>query len=168
MHPQRGTSRRGSVFPLRAGLADDHGDAAGDRSAETSEARGDERPGALWAPIRGVQGGRDAGHNHGVIHIVPLIGADPQPRTIMSDSRRSFTSPSGRAWTASLVELPSYSSAEPAYEVLRFASGDLALDLDEWPSNWTVLTDDALVQLVRQARPPHLGFPSSRTSNQRH
>ena len=77
-------------------------------------------------------------------------------------SQRSFTSPSGRAWMASLVELPKMTPEVPVQEVLRFTSGELALDLYEWPSDWERFTEPALVQLVRQAQPPHLGFPGTR------
>ena len=77
-------------------------------------------------------------------------------------SQRTFRSPSGRAWTASLVELPRMTPADPARAVLRFASGDLALDLEDWPQDWAALTDGALVQLVRRANPPRLGLPGER------
>jgi hypothetical protein len=79
-------------------------------------------------------------------------------------SKRTFTSPSGRAWTASLVDLPRMTTTEPVQAVLRFASGDLALDLDDWPADWVALPEPALIQLVRQAKPPRLGLPVSRTS----
>lgn len=92
----------------------------------------------------------------------------PGPLSPASMSQRTFTSPSGRTWTAALVEMPRTTTADPTQFILRFASGDLALDLDEWPDDWEILGDDALVQLVRQARPPYLGLPGNRALLRQH
>lgn len=81
---------------------------------------------------------------------------------------RTFISPSGRAWTATTIELPRMLPTEPVQHILRFTSGDLALDLEHWPADWSTLGDDALVHLVRQARPPHLGLPGNRALQRQH
>lgn len=61
---------------------------------------------------------------------------------------RTFTSPSGRAWTASVVE------GGQGVPVLRFRAGDVVLDLSHVPQGWDALPDGALVDLVRRAAPP--------------
>ena len=68
---------------------------------------------------------------------------------------RTFTSPSGRQWSADVVSLP----ASPS--VLRFRSESLVLELAEWPADWESLPEDALVALVRRAQPPSLGMGGS-------
>jgi len=69
---------------------------------------------------------------------------------------RTFTSPSGRVWSAALLELPA-NLVEPGGRrmVLRFESGAVALDLLEWPEDWASLSDAALVELARRASTPN-------------
>lgn len=76
--------------------------------------------------------------------------------TSISPVTREFTSPSGRRWTAYLLELPPLlvRPGERA-NVLRFESGDIALDLREWPDGWESLPEATLVELVRQANAPN-------------
>lgn len=71
---------------------------------------------------------------------------------------RTFTSPSGRRWTVALAVAPAVSGADLAV-VLRFTSGDLVLDVGDWPADWETLSDDALVELARKGQPPRLGGP---------
>jgi hypothetical protein len=73
---------------------------------------------------------------------------------------RSFGSPSGRQWTAIIYELPPNVSVTAtkqhlrAPSVLRFASEGVTLDLADYPANWSELTDDDLVGLLRRATTP--------------
>lgn len=80
--------------------------------------------------------------------------------------RRAFRGPSGRAWSAQVFHFPASSpSSAPGAAlrtrartsaVLRFTSGEVVLDLEEWPEDWMQLTDEELVALVRQANPPRI------------
>ncbi len=69
---------------------------------------------------------------------------------------RHFTSPSGRRWTASIFDVPLLPDAPPdaPTHVLRFESGDLILDLEHWPTDWTLRSEAELVELARQASTP--------------
>lgn len=70
--------------------------------------------------------------------------------------RRIFRSPSGREWTAYLLQLPPDVTVPGGRsEVLRFESGDVALDLREWPPGWETLSDPMLVELVRRSTTPN-------------
>lgn len=78
---------------------------------------------------------------------------------------RRFQSPSGRVWTASLFEVPPLPDAPagaPA-SVLRFESGDVILDLDHWPPDWSLRSDLELIELARQASTPDFRPWSLRT-----
>ncbi|MEX2154712.1 MAG: hypothetical protein WD825_15325 [Gemmatimonadaceae bacterium] len=80
--------------------------------------------------------------------------------TVPARETRTFTSPSGRQWTAEVYELPrsvgvrTRQAIIPAKEVLRFSSADLTLDLQSFPADWNARTDDDLIDLVRQSSPP--------------
>lgn len=78
-----------------------------------------------------------------------------------SFAMREFSSPSGRRWTARLYFFPNTGtglhgapSALTSGSVLRFASGDLTLDLADWPDDWHQSSDTDLVVLLRQATTP--------------
>jgi hypothetical protein len=78
---------------------------------------------------------------------------------------RTFTSPSGRAWTAAIFRLPPSAEAagdaarEAETAVLRFRSSDVVLDLTDFPADWASLPDAALVALARQGAPPRFVPP---------
>ena len=78
---------------------------------------------------------------------------------------RTFTSPSGRAWTAAIFRLPPSAEAagdaarESETAVLRFRSSDVVLDLADFPADWASLPDAALVSLARQGAPPRFVPP---------
>jgi len=74
----------------------------------------------------------------------------------MSAETRTFTSPSGRTWTAAL-----FSGVPGTAPVLRFRSGDVVLDLSEFPADWARLPDAALVALARRGEPPRFAPPVS-------
>lgn len=78
---------------------------------------------------------------------------------------RTFTSPSGRRWTATIA-FARVLDGRALAPVLRFTSEALVLDLDDWPRDWAQSSDDALVDLVRKAQPPRLGLPSDRSVHQ--
>lgn len=94
------------------------------------------------------------------------VTADAGPA--MSDKNlvpsRTFTSQSGRRWTASLAAAPVRSGTAV---VLRFVSDGLLVDLERWPADWETFPDDDLVLLLRRAQPPHLGLPDAQTAPQR-
>ncbi|HUF26383.1 MAG TPA: hypothetical protein VMM18_05305 [Gemmatimonadaceae bacterium] len=80
---------------------------------------------------------------------------------------RTFTSPSGRAWTVDVIELPSL-PGEPTLYALRFVSGQVVFELEQWPTDWATLPDAELVELARNALPPRMGLPGVRALHQRH
>ena len=77
---------------------------------------------------------------------------------------RTFTSPSGRQWTAALAAA---SGIRGHAVVLRFTSGDVVFDLEQWPADWETFSDDDLVLLLRAAKPPRLGLPTQHDEPQR-
>lgn len=68
---------------------------------------------------------------------------------------RTFTSPSGRTWTVTITVAQ---VQRGTVQVLRFTSGDLVLDMESWPPDWTKLREHELAQLVRAAKPPWYGL----------
>ena len=85
---------------------------------------------------------------------------------------RRFTTPNGRHWTAEVYEVPSglgvrtAGGVVPAQSVLRFSSGDLTLDLVDYPLDWTDRSVEDLVALVRQAKPPSFTILASNPNDQ--
>ena len=73
---------------------------------------------------------------------------------------RTFTSPSGRKWTARLYYYPASpctlaaSTAPASFSALRFESDGVTLDLADWPSDWLDRCEESLVALLREAQPP--------------
>lgn len=80
---------------------------------------------------------------------------------------RTFRSPSGRTWTARVVELPNAVPAAVPVSVLRFQSDHVVFDVARWPHDWHALDDDALVELLRAGKPPALGLPGERSLDER-
>lgn len=74
----------------------------------------------------------------------------------MTVDSRTFTSPSGRTWTATL-----FSGLTGTAPVLRFRSGDVVLDLGDFPADWAQLPDAALVALARRGEPPRFASPTA-------
>jgi hypothetical protein len=66
---------------------------------------------------------------------------------------RAFVYPGGQAWTVRVVQ-PQRSGPR----VLRFTSGARSLDLTVWPDDWTILSSQDLVALLRTM--PRTGLPS--------
>jgi hypothetical protein len=69
----------------------------------------------------------------------------------------SFRSPAGRQWLAGVYELPPMVDVQAtpgAHRVLRFSSGEITLDLAEFPVRWDELSTDGLVRLLRTASAP--------------
>jgi hypothetical protein len=69
---------------------------------------------------------------------------------------RTFQSPSGRNWVVHVFPHDAAPGMRPEHPVLRFRSGDLVLDLADYPAEWQELPDTALVELARRAQPPKL------------
>lgn len=73
---------------------------------------------------------------------------------------RTFVSQSGLHWIARVVDVP-YTElhrtgkvSQGERTVLRFSSGDVVLDLPEWPDDWASMGDESLLALCRRARAP--------------
>lgn len=77
---------------------------------------------------------------------------------------RTFISPSGRQWTATLAAA---SGTRGPAVVLRFTSSDVVFDLEQWPADWGTFSDEDLVLLLRAAKPPRLGLPIPHEEPQR-
>jgi hypothetical protein len=72
-----------------------------------------------------------------------------------AQAERSFSSPRGRIWTARLHEcLNADGSTEM---VLRFTSGDVVMDVRNWPADWKELSRDEFALLLLDADPPRRG-----------
>ena len=76
----------------------------------------------------------------------------------MTPETRTFTSPSGRTWTAAL-----FAGVAGGAPVLRFRAGDVVLDLADYPRDWAGLPDAALVALARRGEPPRFASPVPET-----
>ena len=110
--------------------------------------------------MRGERAGGAAGVTNDLVELIEPV-------------MRTFRSPSGREWLARVVFLRTPAHGQPAITdrgpadvmakmraVLHFQSDSLVLELQEWPTDWESLPDEALVALVRQAQPPRLGLAS--------
>jgi hypothetical protein len=90
---------------------------------------------------------------------------DTAARVARADDERAFTSPGGRAWRVRLHEcLRKDGSAEM---VLRFSSGDLVVDLKDWPSDWKAYDRDGFALLLLDAEPPRRLGPGERPQRRR-
>jgi hypothetical protein len=69
---------------------------------------------------------------------------------------RTFRSPSGRDWAVYIFPDDAAAGMAREHTVLRFRSGELVLDLPDYPAEWQELPDAALVELARRAQPPRL------------
>ena len=82
---------------------------------------------------------------------------------------RTFTSPRGRVWTVSVHECLDRSGGHS--KVLRFASGDLIIELTNWPPNWRTSSIDDLALMLLEGQPPRrnaaMGQPQRRWDDRR-
>jgi hypothetical protein len=62
---------------------------------------------------------------------------------------RSFRYPGGRVWTVSLTAHPT----APGRQVLRFSGGGRAIDVEDWPNDWTDQPDEQLIALLARTAP---------------
>ena len=69
-----------------------------------------------------------------------------------SDALRTFTSPRGREWTVRIHECLDREGA--GQKVLRFSTGDIVVELLEWPHEWEHLTVAEYAMLLLDAEPP--------------
>ena len=69
-----------------------------------------------------------------------------------SQAERSFESPRGRLWTVRLHECLHKDGGTE--QVLRFTSGDVVVDLREWPKNWKDLVREDYAMMLLDAEPP--------------
>jgi hypothetical protein len=83
--------------------------------------------------------------------MTPPGGVDPTRSRTLTDSR-------GRTFTVGLYrvhqnEASSSKLPTAAGTVLRFISGSIVLDLEEWPDDWDRYTDSQLMGLLDRAQP---------------
>jgi hypothetical protein len=69
-----------------------------------------------------------------------------------SSEVRTFTSPGGHTWTVRLHERLERSGAHET--VLRFTSGDLVLELAEWPELWRTATVEEYAMMLLDTQLP--------------
>jgi len=69
-----------------------------------------------------------------------------------ADARSTFVSPRGREWTARIHECLNR-QGDPE-TVLRFTTGDIVVELREWPDNWRDLSVLEYAVLLLDAEPP--------------
>lgn len=82
------------------------------------------------------------------------------PGGVPPERMRTFKDSTGRTFTAALYRIvasPDREGGVPTSPgtVLRFVSGSVVLDLDEWPDDWEQMTDGQLSELLGRAQPPH-------------
>jgi hypothetical protein len=71
---------------------------------------------------------------------------------------RTFRYPGGRYWSVCLVIFPD----EGGPPVLRFSAGARWIDVKSWPKEWATLSDDVLIDMLRNAAPrPPSSAPAS-------
>ena len=64
---------------------------------------------------------------------------------------RTFRYPNGRYWTVN--ELPAGSTTSGQRPLLRFTSGARSLDTADWPSEWSQMSEQDLVELLYRSFP---------------
>lgn len=67
-------------------------------------------------------------------------------------ARRIFLSPRGREWTVRVHECLDRFGAEQ--KVLRFTSGDVVVELSQWPEDWRTASVQAYAMMLLDANPP--------------
>ena len=67
-------------------------------------------------------------------------------------ARRTFLSPRGREWTVRVHECLDRFGAEQ--KVLRFTSGDVVMELSQWPDDWRTASVEQFAMLLLDANPP--------------
>lgn len=67
-------------------------------------------------------------------------------------ARRTFVSPKGREWTVRIHECMDRAGEEQA--VLRFTSGDVVVELSEWPDDWYSASVEQFAMMLLDANPP--------------
>lgn len=67
-------------------------------------------------------------------------------------AERSFMSPRGRMWNVRLHEC--LAADDTTEMVLRFTSGDIVMDVRNWPSDWKELSRDEYALLLLDAENP--------------
>jgi hypothetical protein len=84
--------------------------------------------------------------------MTPAGGVDTTRQRILTDSR-------GRTFVAGLYRIPSRDSGSEGKiptspgTVLRFISGSIVLDLQDYPDDWDRYTDSQLTGLLDRAQP---------------
>ena len=84
----------------------------------------------------------------------PTTGVERLERKVVNDlkGRRTFLSPRGREWTVRIHECLDRFGAEQ--KVLRFTSGDVVVELSQWPDDWQSASVEQLAMLLLDANPP--------------
>jgi hypothetical protein len=69
-----------------------------------------------------------------------------------AQARRTFTTPRGREWTVRVHECLDRDGAHQ--KVLRFTSGDVVMELPEWPEDWRSASVAQFAMMLLDANPP--------------
>ena len=84
---------------------------------------------------------------------VATPATDTQPQVAPAPGPHcQFTSPGGREWTVRIHESPDRGGTHQI--VLRFTSGDIVLELTEWPPDWSKATVSQYAMMLLDATPP--------------
>ena len=87
-----------------------------------------------------------------------MVGEIERAAMDRSTEVRSFKSPRGREWTVRLHECLDRKGAHTT--VLRLTSGDLIVELAEWPANWRTATVEEYAMMLLEGQPPRPQLPA--------
>ena len=81
------------------------------------------------------------------------VAKESEKQAIRSaNAERTFRSPRGREWTVRVHECLDRDGAEQM--VLRFTTGDIIVELSDWPADWQSATVEQFALLLLDANPP--------------
>ena len=120
-------------------------------AVDVSSELGRAESGAAGAPTTDAERSR-AQPRPGAGRVTPSAGVDTTRQRVLTDSR-------GRTFVAGLYRIPSRESTSEGKipsspgTVLRFISGSIVLDLEDYPDDWDRYTDSQLTALLDRAQP---------------
>lgn len=87
-----------------------------------------------------------------------MVGEIERAAMDRSTEVRSFRSPGGRGWTVRLHECLDRKGVHTT--VLRLTSGDLIVELAEWPANWRTATIEEYAMMLLEGHAPRPQLPT--------
>ena len=80
--------------------------------------------------------------------------SDQIERGVVNDAqaRRTFVSPRGREWTVRVHECLDRAGRDQ--KVLRFTSGDVVMEMNQWPDDWHSASVGQFAMMLLDANPP--------------